>query len=188
MSHTGGHTALVGMTVMNGGHGEMKWLLVLSVIHNLQLQKASLIMTAVGKERVLWMAGEKKFPVFSQNFCCWFLNPFSIPQLLQSWEQQEQLSGICGICPAGPALQDHLTLVWGLPSAHLLISQTEGKLIAYHFPLLFQVCLRLTDGFQMSLKTISIEKEGEAGRWEEIAWALFILGSQDESRAHMCIV
>lgn len=61
MSHTGGHTALVGMTVMNGGgHGEMKWLLVLSVIHNLQLQKASLIMTAVGKERVLWMAGEKK--------------------------------------------------------------------------------------------------------------------------------
>lgn len=76
----------------------------------------------------------------------------------------------------------------GLPSAHLLISQTEGKLIAYHFPLLFQVCLRLTDGFQMSLKTISIENEGEAGRWEEIAQALFILGSQDESRAHMCIV
>lgn len=88
MSHTGGHTALVGMTVMNGGHGEMKWLLVLSMIHNLQLQKASLIMTAVGKERVLWIAGEKKKTSgFSQNFCCWFLKPFGIPQLLQRWEQ-----------------------------------------------------------------------------------------------------
>lgn len=76
----------------------------------------------------------------------------------------------------------------GLPSAHLLISQTEGKLIACHFPLLFQVCLRLTNGFQMLLKTISIEKEGEAGRWEEIAWTLFILGSQDQSKAQMCIV
>lgn len=67
MSHTGGHTALVGMTVMNGGHGEMKCLFVLPMIHNLQLQKASLIMTAVGKERVLWIAGEKKHPwVFSK--------------------------------------------------------------------------------------------------------------------------
>lgn len=87
MSHTGGHTALVGMTVMNGGHGEMKCLFVLPMIHNLQLQKASLIMTAVGKERVLWIAGEKNTPGFSQNFCCWLLNPFGVARLLQSQEQ-----------------------------------------------------------------------------------------------------
>lgn len=93
MSHTGGHPDLVGMTVMNGGHVEMKWLLVLGMIHNLQLQKASLIMTAVGKERVLWIAGEKnnnqKTPGFSQLFCCWLVNPFGVAQLLQRQEQEE---------------------------------------------------------------------------------------------------
>lgn len=71
MSHTGGHPDLVGMTVMNGGHVEMRWLPVLGMIHNLQLQKASLIMTAVGKERVLWIAGKKtttKKPLGFLNF------------------------------------------------------------------------------------------------------------------------
>lgn len=52
------------MTVMNSGHGQMKWLLVLSMIHNLKLQKASLIMTTIEKARFRWIAGEKKTPSF----------------------------------------------------------------------------------------------------------------------------
>lgn len=80
MSHAGGHPALVGMTVMDGGHGEMEWMPVLTMIHNLQLWKASLIMTAAGRERALWIAGGKKKPpqnwVFS-NFLL-LLNPFAV--------------------------------------------------------------------------------------------------------------
>lgn len=110
-----------------------------------------------------------------------------IPELLQHSAATSKLGAVgTAVWSVGSAQQgQHCRIISllrgceqrGLPSAHLLISQTEGNLIAYHFSLLFQVYLRLTNGFQMSLKTISnkTEKEGEAGRWEEIAWALFIL-------------
>lgn len=83
MSDAGEHPALVGMTVMDGGHGEMKWMPVLTMIHNLQLQRASLIMTAAGKERALWIAGwgGKTHPKLG------FLKFSGVAQLLQRQEQ-----------------------------------------------------------------------------------------------------
>lgn len=49
MSYKGGNRVPFQRTVMNGGDGQTKCLVLLSMIHNLKLHKASLIMTAIKK-------------------------------------------------------------------------------------------------------------------------------------------
>lgn len=69
MSYKGGNRVPFQRTVTNSGDGQMKCLVVLSMIHNLKLYKASLITTAIEKRQSPSDSRAKKLSCL-KNFCC----------------------------------------------------------------------------------------------------------------------
>lgn len=114
----------------------MKRLLVLVTIHNLKLQQASLIMAAAASDGPV--ESRATSPDVSQHLGSGFLKPLGVLQLARSQGPCEQLPGVYGVCSAALAVARSSRLCVGVssgpPCTHLLISQTEGKLVASHPP------------------------------------------------------